>query len=143
MKITRTDVVFSRTACIVFLCAGIWIFRCLRKFQEKSEKIHVPEGTLGQRGARGALGALLVRPPPWSRREAAWGGPTPSGALPGPLFLPVTEKCQNISLFSYLCCGAASNFCSSPGELIRSMFWPTVRENHRHHHHHRPFIIPP
>ena len=33
-KLTRTDVVFSRAAFMVLFCAGIWIFRCLRKFQE-------------------------------------------------------------------------------------------------------------
>ena len=48
-KLTRTDVVFSRAVCMVLLCAGIWIFRCPRKFQEKSQKIHAPEGPLCQK----------------------------------------------------------------------------------------------
>src|SRR4051812_47155080 len=45
-KLTWTDVVFSRASCMVFLCAGLWNFRCLRKFQEKSQKIHAPGWTL-------------------------------------------------------------------------------------------------
>src|SRR3954467_10941118 len=30
-KLTRTDVVFSRAASAVLLCAGFWIFRCVGK----------------------------------------------------------------------------------------------------------------
>ena len=33
-KLTRTDAVFSRAASMVLLCAGLWIFRCVRKFAE-------------------------------------------------------------------------------------------------------------
>src|SRR3954465_15357982 len=87
-ELTRIDAVFSRAACMVLLCAGKWIFRYLRQFQENSRKIHAPEASTsqkwGQRGARGAPGALLAWPPPWSRREAAWGAPTSSSALPAP-----------------------------------------------------------
>ena len=99
MKLTWTDAVFSRAACMVFLCAGIWISKYLRKFLEKSQKIHAPEVVLGhkwgQRGPRRPAGAAT----PWLCREAAWGGPTPFGALPSPLFLPIAEKPQNRSLF--------------------------------------------
>src|SRR6187399_1705178 len=59
-KLTRTDAVFSRAACMVYLCAGKRIFKHLRKIHEKSQKIHAPEETKcqkwGQRGARGCLG---------------------------------------------------------------------------------------
>ena len=67
-KRTRTDVVFSRAACMVLLCADLWIFRCVRKFLENSQKIHGPEASTrrkwGQRAAWRAPGALLARPPP-------------------------------------------------------------------------------
>ena len=130
---------------MVLLCAGLQTFRCLGKFQENSQKIHgnfyQPE--MEPEGSQGAPGGLLARPPPWPRREAAWGGPTPSGALPVPLFLPVTEKAQNGSPFSDLRRGAAATLCSSLGELIWRLFWPPVRGNHRHRHHHRLSIIPP
>ena len=66
-KLTRTDAVFSRAACMVYLCVGKRIFKHLRKIHEKSRKIHAPEETKcqkwGQRGARGCPGALWARPP--------------------------------------------------------------------------------
>src|SRR3954462_15789329 len=100
-KIARTDVVFSRAAYMVLLCAVLWIFRCLRKFQEKSQKIHAPEGSMcqkwGQSAARGAPGALLARPHPWPRQEAAWEGPPPFVSLLRLLFIPVARKPQNRS----------------------------------------------
>ena len=88
---------------MVLLCAGLWIFRCVGKFPENSQEIHTPEASTrrkwGQRAARGAPGALLARPTPWPRRGAFWGGPTPPGALLGPLFLPVTRKFQKKTFF--------------------------------------------
>src|SRR4051812_34123570 len=103
---------------MVLLCAGIWIFRCVKKFQENHRKSTHQKVPCAKSGARGAPSALLARPTPWSRREAAWGGPTHSGALPGPLFLAVAEKPQNRGRFSNLCRGAAATLCSSSGELI-------------------------
>ena len=41
-KLTRTNVVFSRVAYMVLLCAGFWIFSCFRKFPENLWKIHAP-----------------------------------------------------------------------------------------------------
>src|ERR1041385_6033069 len=65
-KLTRTNAVFSRAACMVLLCVGKWIFGRLRKFPEKTQKIHAPEGLLcqkwDQRAAKGAPGAPLARP---------------------------------------------------------------------------------
>src|ERR1041385_6657798 len=67
-KLTRTNDVFSRAACMVYLCAGKWIFRRPRKFPEKYQKIHAPGGAKchkwDQRGALGAPGA--PRAPLWS-----------------------------------------------------------------------------
>jgi hypothetical protein len=63
---------------------------------------------MGQRGATRAPGALVARPPPRPRQEAAWVGPTPSGALPWLLFLPVTEKSQIRSPFANSRRGAAA-----------------------------------
>src|ERR1041385_5917277 len=95
---------------MVLLCAGNWIFRHLKKFLEKSQKIHTPEGARsqkwGQRAARGPPGALLARPHPWLRQLAAWVTPTASGALPRILFIPVTGKLQNRSHFSRTLRGA-------------------------------------
>src|SRR3954469_16488657 len=88
-KLTRTNAVFSRAACMVLLCAGKWIFGRLRKFPEKYQKIHAPKGARSQkwdqRGAKGAPGAPGVGPRPL----AAWGPPTSSGAPPKLLFIPV------------------------------------------------------
>ena len=76
-KLTRTDAVFSRAACMVYLCAENRIFKYLRKIHEKSEKIHAPEGTKyqkwGQRGARGCPGGLWARPPGPRRGAPGWG----------------------------------------------------------------------
>ena len=77
-KLTRTDAVFSRAACMFYLCAGKRIFNYLRKIHEKSRKIHAPEETRyqkwGQRGARGCPGALWARPP-WAAPRGRLGGP--------------------------------------------------------------------
>ena len=77
-KLTRTDAVFSRAACMVYLCAGKRIFKHLRKIHEKSRKIHAPEETKcqkwGQRGARGCPGALWAPPPPWAAPGRRLGG---------------------------------------------------------------------
>src|ERR1041385_5688393 len=66
----------------VLLCAGKWIFGRLRKFPEKTQKIHAPEGARcqkwDQREAKGAPGAPLARPGVGPR-------PLPPGGLPPPL----------------------------------------------------------
>src|ERR1041385_8027710 len=68
MKLTLTNVVFSRAACMVLLCAGKWIFGHLGKFPEKTQKIHAPEGPLCQK---------------WDHRAAKWGPRRPPGAARG------------------------------------------------------------
>src|SRR4051812_5080332 len=69
---------------MVLLCAGIWVFTCLRKFQEKSRKIHAPGRTQSQKGARGQPGG--------PRRPAGAAPPlaVPGGRLGGssPLWCP-------------------------------------------------------
>ena len=47
---------------------------------------------MGQRGARGRPGDLWARPTPRPRKEAAWVGPTSSGALLLPIFTPPREN---------------------------------------------------
>src|SRR3954470_19455902 len=78
-KLTRTNVIFSRAACMVLLCAGKWIFRHPRKFPEKYQKIHAPDGARSQKwdqkGALGAPGTPLARP---GVGRALW----PPGLLP-------------------------------------------------------------
>src|SRR3954471_17134818 len=146
-KLTRTDAVFSRAACTVLLCAGKWIFRYLRKYHEKSQKIHAPEGTRSlkrsQRGAKGGPGALVARPSPWPRRGVAWVGPTSPGALLRPVFYLVTEKPQIRSSFPSFRRGAAATLCSSSGGLIWRLIWPPERGDRRRRHHHHHSIIPP
>src|ERR1041385_3855391 len=81
-KLTRTNAVFSRATCMVYLCAGKWIFRRPRKFPEKYQKIHAPEGARSQKwDQRGALGA------PGAPPGAARGGAAPSGRLGAPPLL--------------------------------------------------------
>ena len=88
---------------MVLLCARKRIFKYLRKIHEKSQKIHAPEGTRGQkrgqRRARGCPGALWARPPPGPCRGVAWVGPTPPGALLCLVFLLATRKPQIRSFF--------------------------------------------
>src|ERR1041385_1514705 len=85
-ELTRTNAVFSRAVCMVILCAGKWIFGRPRKFPEKYQKIHAPEGARcqkwDQRGVLGAPGAPLARPGVGPRPLAAWGPPPSSRALP-------------------------------------------------------------
>ena len=146
-KLTRTNAVFSRAACMVYLCAGRWIFKHLSKIHEKSQKIHAPEGTKcqkwGQRGARGCPGALWAPPPPGPRWGGAWVGPTPPGALLYPVFLLPTQKPQIRSSFAVFHRGAAATLCSSSGGLTWRLNWPPERGDRRHRHHHHHSIIPP
>src|SRR4051812_41448082 len=98
MKLSRTNDVFSRAACMVFLCAGIWIFRYLINSPKHYRKSTHPEGPWAIRGARGGhqgpmhLGGAAT---PSSRQVDAWVGSHPPSALPWLLFLPTTEKPQN------------------------------------------------
>src|SRR4051812_33887164 len=72
----------------------------------------------GLEGGCPSPGGQLARPGRWPCHQGAWVGPTPSGALPGLLLLPETEKPQKRSHFSNSRRGAATTLCSSPGELI-------------------------
>src|SRR4051812_25848337 len=146
-KLTRTNAVFSRAACMVYLCAGKWIFRRPRKFPENSQKMHAPEGARSQkwdqRRALGAPGAPLARPGVGPRHLASWVAPPSSGALPILLFIPVTRKPQNRSRFPSFRRGAAATLCSSSRGLIWRLIWPPKRGDHRHRHHHHHSIPPP
>src|SRR3954470_7968934 len=90
MKLTRNDAVFSRATSAVLLCAGFWIFRCIGKIPEKyiknqrSRSFH--QEKVGPQGSQGSPRRPAGAHPPWSRREGSWGGPTPPGALPAPLY---------------------------------------------------------
>ena len=132
---------------MVLLCAGKWIFRCLRKFQEKSQKIHAPEGPLCQkwcqRGPEAPQASCWRGPTPGRSGRPPGGAPTSSGALPRLLFIPVARKPQNRSRFSNSRRGAAATLCSSPGGLIWRLFCPPVRGDHLHRHHHHQSILPP
>ena len=146
-KLTRTDAVFSRAACMVLLCAGKRIFRYLRKIHEKSQKIHAPEGTRsqkwGQRGARGCPGALWVRPHPGPRRGSPGWGPHPLVPYFASYFYSQRGNPRSEVLFAVFCRGAAATLCSSSGGLIWRLNWPPEREDRRHRHHHHHSIIPP
>src|SRR4051812_7308835 len=112
-------------------------FYVSHKCPEKLQKIHAPEGVLGQkmgqRVATRAPGAPLARPPSWSWREAVWVGPTPSSDLPWPLWVgPYLRRGH----FPNSHQGAVATLCSSPGELISRLFWPPVRGDRRHRHQH-------
>src|SRR3954467_15774010 len=121
---------------MVLLCAGKQIFRYLRKFHEKLQKIHAPEGTRsqkrGQRRAKGGPGALVARPSPWPRRGVAWVGPTSPGALLRLVFYLVTKKPQIRSLSPSFRRGAAATLYSSSGGLIWRLNWPPERGDRRH-----------
>ena len=74
-KLTRTNTIFSRAACMVLFCAGKWIFGHLRKLPEKLKKIHAPEGARSQKwGQRAVRG-------PQAPVGAAKGGVAPVGRL--------------------------------------------------------------
>src|SRR4051812_39129107 len=111
-KLTRTDAVFSRATSAVFFCAGFWIFRYARKIpkiyikNQRSESFSRSKG--GPQGSQGAArrmpgtAQLLAVPP------ASWVGPTPPGALHGPLFILPSRKRQNRSRFFDLRRGVAA-----------------------------------
>ena len=76
---------------------------------------------MGQRWATRPLGDLVARPAPWPRREAAWVGATPSGALPWLLFLPpwrepdLRRHRQQVSGDQNSCVGTLPGRGSAPG----------------------------
>src|ERR1041385_872513 len=84
---------------MVLLCAEKWIFGHLRKFPEKYQKIHAPEGARSQKGGpKRPAGAARGGAAPSGRLGAS----PSSGALPRLLFIPVTEKPRNRSRFPIL-----------------------------------------
>src|SRR3954471_10536758 len=89
----------------------------LEKSQKIILKISVPEASArpkgGHRAARGQPGGCLARPSSWPRHLPSWVGPTPPGALDGPLFILPSRIRRNISRFSHLRRGAAATLCSS------------------------------
>src|ERR1043165_2886332 len=101
MKLTRTDVVFSRAACMVFLCAGLWIFRCLRKFQEKSQKIHEPEGSLSQKGGQRGPKSPAEAATPMAATGGRLGRGVPPSLVPyvAPYFYPSRRNARTEVLF--------------------------------------------
>src|ERR1041385_6813514 len=71
-KLTRTNAVFSRASCMVYLCAGKWIFRRSRKFPENPRTRRSQKPEVGPEGSPGG-----PRRPPGTAR----GGAAPSGRL--------------------------------------------------------------
>ena len=102
-KLTRTDAVFSRAACMVLLCAGKRIFRYLRKIHEKSQKIHAPEGTRiqkgDQRGTRGAQAPWWRGPPGRAGGGGAWGPRASTDAPLWHIFISRPETLETGTLF--------------------------------------------
>src|SRR3954463_4971300 len=95
-KLTRTNDVFSRAICMVLLCAGKWIFMYIIKYQEKSQKIHAPEGPLcqkwGQRAARGLQAPCWRGPTPVRAGRPPGGVPPPLVPYLGSYFFPWREN---------------------------------------------------
>src|SRR3954470_17290004 len=116
-KLTRTDAFFSRATSVVFFYAGFWIFRYAGKIPKIYIKISVPEASAGPKGphraARVQPGGFLARPSSWPRYLPSWVGPTPLGALHGPLFILPSRKRRKGSCFSHLRRGVAATLCSS------------------------------
>ena len=79
MELTRTDAVFSRAACMVYLCAGKRIFKHLRKIHEKSTHPKKQHTRSGARGGPGCAQAPCGRAPP---------GPRPGGGRLGGAHTP-------------------------------------------------------
>src|ERR1041385_6524187 len=80
-KLTRTNAVYSRAACMVYLCAGKWIFRRSRKFLENYQKSTHPKEPGARSGTRGETWGPQA--PPW--RGQGWGRALwPPGQLPAP-----------------------------------------------------------
>src|ERR1041384_1158328 len=90
----------------------------LEKSQKIILKISVPEASTRPKGshraARGQPGGCLARPSPWPRHLPSWVGPTPPGALDGPLFILPSRKRRNRSRFFDLRRGVAATLCFSP-----------------------------
>src|SRR4051812_41681326 len=89
----------------------------LEKSQLNILKISVPEASTGPKGghraASGQPGGCLARPTSWPRHLPSWVGPTPPGALHGPLFILPWRKRRNRSCFYHLRRGAAATLCYS------------------------------
>src|SRR3954471_9078388 len=148
MKLTRTDVVFSRATSVVLFCAGFWIFRYAGKIPKNYIKNqHYRSFACAKGGPQGSQGA------PRRVHGAAQPLAAPGTLLAGShtpwcpnfaLFFPppLARKPQNRSPISDLRRGAAATLCSSLGELIWRLLWPPVRGNHRHRHHHHLSITP-
>src|SRR4051812_12214470 len=116
-KLTRTNTVFSRATSAVFFCAGFWIFR----YAGKIPKIYIKNQRPGsfrrtKGGPQGSQGAAKRVPGTahlLPRHLPSWVGPTPLGALHGPLFILLSRKRRKRSRFSHLRCRAAATICSS------------------------------
>src|SRR4051812_30919669 len=104
MKLTRTDVVFSRATSAVFFCVGFWIFRYARKIpkiyikNQRSGSFHQAKG--GPHGIQGAAkrvpsAAQLLAAPP----ALLGGSRTPWCPTLAPIYSPVKETLKKKSLF--------------------------------------------
>src|ERR1041385_7385643 len=146
-KLTRTDAVFSRAARVVLYRAGFWIFWYVGKIHknqiknQRSRSFDDAKG--GPQSSQGAPRRVCGATQPLVVPPALLGGSHTPWCPTLALFIPSARKLQKRSRFSDLRRGAAAALCSSPGELIWRLLWPSVRGNHHHRHHHRLSITPP
>src|SRR4051812_34060325 len=102
-KLTQTDVVFSRAASVVLLCAGFWIFRYAGKIPKNQKKISVPEGSRrpkeGHRATRGHPGTCVSWLPPGRAIEASRWVPNPLVPYLDPIYSLGKETPEQKSFF--------------------------------------------
>src|SRR4051812_2195901 len=105
-KLTRTDVVFSRAASAVLLCAGFWIFRYAGEIPKnqikKSAFLKVPVGQRRATGQPGGTQAPVWRGSPLAAPWRPLGGSHTPWCPTLALFIPSARKLQNRSRFSDL-----------------------------------------
>src|SRR3954471_23964722 len=102
-KLTRTDVVFSRAATSVLLCAGFWIFRYAGKIPKNQIKNQrsgrFQEARGGPQGSQGAPKRLCGAAPPGRAIDPSGWVPHPMVPYFGPIYSPDVETPEQNSFF--------------------------------------------
>ena len=118
MKLTRTDVVFSRATSAVLFYAGFWIFRYagkIPKYYIKNQRSRSFDNCqAGAQGSQGAPRRVHGASQPLAAPNTLLGGSHTPWCPTLALFILPTQKPQNRSRFSNLRRGAAATLCSSP-----------------------------